>query len=118
MSRLPPGIDQTASVLARDASTGKYTTVLTTGLRCRLAHLGLSEGTVTGPERRDLASTRALIYDPAYTLPETAQVRVDGVFAPDGVTLAAWNCEAGSVAIMRGPSGRPIFGRAVVVKAS
>jgi hypothetical protein len=114
---LPPGFDQTATVYSRNASTGRYTTVLRSNLGCRLAHLNRTS-TVTGPQRTELAGIRLLLWDPAYAMPETAQVEVSGVTGPDGVTAARWNIRTGTLASMRGPTGTAMYRQADVTRAT
>jgi hypothetical protein len=112
-----PGMDQSATVYGRDDTTGRYTTVLRSGLVCRLAHVN-RQSAATGPSRTELAGIRVLLWDPAYSLPETAQVEVAGVTGPDGTTAARWNVRAGTLATMRGPSGQAVYRQADVVRAT
>lgn len=114
---LPPGFDQSASVYGRNTGTGRYTDILKSGLSCRLAHVN-RQPAATGAQRTDLASIRVFLWDPAYSLPETAQIEVTGVTGPDGSTLARWNVRAGTVATMRGPSGQACYRQADVVRAT
>lgn len=113
----PPGFDMRATVYGRNASTGRYTTVLQSNLVCRLAHVN-RQSAATGPARTELAGIRVFLWDPAYSLPETAQIEVAGVTGPDGVALARWNVRAGTLATMRGPSGQAVFRQADVVRAT
>lgn len=114
---LPPGFDQSATVYGRNASTGRYTTVLRSSLACRLAHVN-RQSAATGPQRTELAGIRLFLWDPAYSLPETAQIEVAGVTGPDGVTLARWNVRAGTLAAMRGPLGTAVYRQADVTRAT
>lgn len=114
---LPPGFDQRATVYGRDGSTGRYTTVLTSNLACRLAHLN-RQPAATGNQRAELAGIRVFLSDPAYTIPENAQIEVVGVTGPDGVTPARWNVRAGTLATMRGPSGAASFRQCDVTRAT
>jgi hypothetical protein len=108
---LPPGFDQLATFYGRTANGG-FTTVLQANVACRLTHIAQRRPGATGPERRELAGIRGLMWDPAYTpTTEVLRVQVDGVTGPDGATVAEWNVNAGTVATMRGPDGQPIFKR-------
>lgn len=111
-----PGIDQTATVYTRGAG-GTYSTVATTGLQCRLAHIS-AHPAVSGAQRRELGAMRLLMWDPDYVMPETAQIAVDGVTGPDGVTVARWNIQAGTLAAMRGPAGTVLYRRADCVRVT
>jgi len=113
---LPPGFDQVATVYGRAGGTGAYSVVLQSNLACRLAHLNRQPAS-TGQERRELAGIRLLMWDPAYVMPEHAQIAVDGVTTDDGVTQARWNISAGTLATLRGPDGSAMYRRADVVRA-
>lgn len=110
-----PGLDQLATVYTRTAGGG-YTTVALTGVQCRLAHL-VRQSPVTGDQRRELAGLRLLMWDPDVTIPETAQIEVPGEYGPDGVTPARWNVVGGTLAVMRGPAGTPLYRRCDVKQA-
>lgn len=97
----------TATVYTPDPTTGAFTTVANSALRGRLAVVTITTG--MGGERAELASARRWLWQPGYTLPETAQLDVGGV---------RWNVQAGSVAAERGPGGQVIIQRADVVKAA
>lgn len=113
-----PGLDQLCTVYTRDGTTGRYTTALLTDVQCRLTQGSMNDTVVAGPDRRELAGIRILLWDPAIVIPENVQIAVDDIFGPDGVTLARWNVEAGSLSISRGPRGVAIFRRATVVRAT
>lgn len=98
------GLDQAATVYGETDPTGAFTTVLRTGLACRLAHV---RGGASQNERAELAAVRNMIWDPSYVLPETAQVEVDGV---------RWNPVAGTFAAYRGPSSQVLYRRCDLVR--
>lgn len=100
------GLTQSATVYAEDAATGAYTTVLKSGLKCRLVHVGRQTATTAG-ERAELAAIRNLLFEPDYVMPETAQIEVDSI---------RWAPVAGTFGAFRGPSGAVVFRRADVVR--
>lgn len=102
------GLDQVATVYGENASTGAYTDVLRSGLRCRLAHVS-TRPAATGGDRAELAAIRNLLWEPDYVLPETAQVEVGGV---------RWNPVAGTFGAYRGPLGQVVYRRCDVVRAA
>jgi hypothetical protein len=97
------GLNATAAVYGRDAVTSRFTTVLRTGLRCRLAHV--PRGGQTGPDRAELAALRVLLWEPGYVMPETAQIEVDGV---------RWQPVAGTFGALKGPIGAVTYRQADV----
>lgn len=97
------GLNATATVYGRTTATGTFTTVLKSGLRCRLAHI--PRGDQTAPDRAELAALRVLLWEPAYVLPETAQIEVDGV---------RWQPVAGTFGALKGPSGAVTYRQADV----
>lgn len=105
------------AVYGRNASTGRFTTLLQSSVACRLAHVN-RQPAATGQQRTELAGIRVLLWDPTYSLPETAQVEVTGVTGPDGSTAARWNVRAGTLATMRGPNGQAAYRQADVVRAT
>lgn len=72
------GLDQTANIYAESATTGLYTTLVKTGLACRLIHLNLRLAGSSN-DRAELAGQRDMLFDPEYQMPEQCQVEVDGV---------------------------------------
>jgi hypothetical protein len=95
-----------AAVYTPDPTTGAYTVLARAALRGRLAVVTLTAP--MGAGRAELASARRWLFPAGYTLPDTAQLAVDGV---------RWNVVAGSVAAERGPGGGVIIQRADVVRA-
>lgn len=68
-------LDQLATVYD-DADD--YSTVVQSNLACRLVHLTTATATAAG-DRAELMSIRDLLWDPAYVMPEGAQVDIGGV---------------------------------------
>lgn len=101
-----PGLDQIATVYTPSVSTGVYTVLAKSGLACRLALTSVSGD--MGPSRAEDDGTRRLLWDPDYTMPEEAQVEVDG---------ERWNIRAGTLAAPRDLSGAVVYRRAEVKKA-
>lgn len=99
-------LDQSGDVYTPHATTGDYTVLAKSGLVCRLVRMMLT--TNAAGERVELAGKRSLIWEAGYTMPETAQVEVDG---------KRWNIQAGTVDYPRGHSGAVEYGRADVVEA-
>jgi hypothetical protein len=114
---LPPGFDQRATIYGRNTGTGRYTDLLKADLACRLAHVNRQAG-ATGAQRAELAGLRTFLWDSAYSLPENAQIEVDGVTGPDGATPARWNVRSGTLATLRGPSGQASYKQCDVTRAS
>lgn len=99
-------LDQTAVVYTPHATTGDYTVAAKSDLACRLVRMTMTT-TPTG-ERVELAGKRVLVWDKDYTMPETAQVLIDG---------KSWNIQAGSVDYPRGVTSQVEYGRADVIEA-
>lgn len=106
MSLIDIGLDQTCTVYTPDPTTGAYTVTATSGLACRLALASVSGD--MGPSRSEAAGTRRLLWGADYTMPETAQVEVDG---------ERWNIQAGTLAAPRDLSGAVVYRRAEVTRA-
>lgn len=102
------GLDQVAVVYTVTAATGLYTTVATTGLRCRLAHID-NRPAATAPDRAELAAIRNMLWEPSYVMPEQAQVEVAGI---------RWNPVPGTFGAFRGPSGAVVYRRCDLVRVS
>ncbi|MCP4415956.1 MAG: hypothetical protein GY805_04995 [Chloroflexi bacterium] len=95
------GLDQTAVVYTPAAGDGDFTVEAKTGLACRLTYITSREVDV-GDEREDIGSRRRLLWDETYTMPETAQIEVDG---------ERWNVLAGTLGTIRGPFSTAIYRR-------
>lgn len=54
-----------------------YSTVVQSNLACRLVHI--DRASATAGDRAELMSIRELMWDPAYVMPEGAQVAIGGV---------------------------------------
>lgn len=100
------GLDQTASVYTPHSTTGDFTVLAKSGLVCRLAYMqqGPNE---TANDREDVSQRRRLLWEEAYTMPETAQVEVSG---------ERWNVIAGSLGSLRGPGGTVVYRRCEVIR--
>jgi len=89
------GLIDRATVYTPDPTTGRFTVVATSGLRCRLAHVS-GEAGASRLERAELAALRNLIWEPGYVMPEEARVLIDGV---------TYALTPGTYKALRGPSG-------------
>ncbi len=78
-------LTNTATVYGENATTGLYDTVIKTGLACTLSHLPTMSTNYA--ERQEIMARRILRWDPAYVMPENAQVAIDGV---------RWQVQAGT----------------------
>lgn len=101
------GLDQTANVYTPNGTTGAYDVLAKSGLVCRLAYIQPG-GSDIGGEREDLGQRRRLLWEEAYTMPETAQIEVSS---------ERWNVIAGTLGSLRGPSGAVVYRRCEVVRA-
>lgn len=100
------GLDQTANVYT-PGSNGDFTVLAKSGLACRLSYIQQG-GSDIGGEREDIGSRRRLLWHEAYTMPDTAQVLVDG---------ERWNVLAGTFGAPRGPDSQVVYRRCEVVRA-
>ena len=101
------GLDQTATVYTPHATTGAYTVIAKSGLRCRLAYVEQGGSTIGG-ERSEIGTKRRLLWAEAYTMPDNAQVLVDG---------QRWNVKDGTLGALRGPASNVIYRRCELVEA-
>lgn len=101
------GLIDLATVYTPDPVTGEYTVLDRDNLACRLALVNTVSGDV-GPGRAELASTRRLIWDPSYEMPDASQVEIGD---------RRWNIQEGSQAAVRGPNGAIVYRRAEVMRA-
>lgn len=101
------GLDQSANVYTPAPADGDYTVLAKSGLVCRLAYVR-HDAVDIGPERADIGSLRRLLWAEAYTMPDTAQIEVDG---------ERWNVLAGTVGVLRGPTSVAIYRRCDVERA-
>jgi len=85
------GLDETLSVYTEDPSTGAFTVLAASGVRCRLFHVG-RQPAATGLDRAELGAIRNLHYDPATTIPDGAQILSGGL---------RWNCVHGTDGVIR-----------------
>lgn len=98
------GLDQRATVYGEGSST--FDQVLKANLPCRLAHVS-ARSAGNAAQRAELLSMRRLLWDPAYVMPEVAQIAIDGV---------RWQLVKGTFAAMRGPGGAVAFRAADAVR--
>lgn len=104
------GLNKTATVYTPHATTGDYTVLAKSNLVCRLAIRGKrSSGATAADERAELVARRRLLWDEAYTMPENAQVEIDG---------ARWNVQAGTVDVLTDLGDTVIYRRCDVVKVT
>jgi len=100
------GLDQTANIYTPGAD-GDFTVLAKSGLVCRLAYIQQG-GSDIGGEREDIGSRRRLLWEEAYTMPETAQVEVSS---------ERWNVLQGTLGAVRGPDSSVVYRRCEVVRA-
>lgn len=105
-------LDMTATVYGRASVGGKYDgTPIKTGLACLLQSVN-RQSAATGPDRAALAKEANFRWDPAYDLPENAQLEVDAFPGQ------RWNVRAGTMWPLMAPGEIVIVRRCDVVKAS
>lgn len=95
------GLNKTATVYTPHVTTGAYTVTAQSGLTCRLAYIEQG-GSGIGGERENIGSKRRLLWDAAYTMPDNAQVEVDG---------QRWNVREGTFGELTGPDGSTVIYR-------
>jgi hypothetical protein len=114
----PIGFMQKMTVYTRSPNTGPgsggYDVEFATGIDCRLSTLRIHAAS-TGPERRELAQVRMLMWDPSVRLPDGVQVAVDGEVGADGVTPLRWNISNGTMNLVRDQFSAPSYWRADVM---
>lgn len=93
------------SIYTEDATTGTYSTLAKSGLRCRARH---PDGGESLPERSELAATRVLIWEAGYVMPRYAQVDING---------ERWQIHPETIASLDGPGGQTIYRRAYITRA-
>lgn len=101
------GLIDRGIVYTPDPTTGEYSVVDNPALPCRLTIVTVV-GESSGPNRTELIDERRLLWGNQYVMPEIAQVEINS---------KRWNCEAGSFADVRGPSGIVQYRRCKVVRA-
>lgn len=101
------GLDQTAEVYTPNGTDGDFTVLAKSGLACRLAYIQQG-GTDIGGERADIGSRRRLLWEEAYTMPDTAQIEMDS---------ERWNVLVGTFGAVRGPNSTVVYRRCEVVRA-
>jgi len=99
------GLNATATVYTPNGTTGTYTVLATSGLACRLAvKPAPTDGAV---ERAEGTPRRLLLWDDAYSMPNDAQVEIDG---------QRWNVVAGTFDALTGLDSVVVYRRCEVVK--
>jgi hypothetical protein len=112
-----PGFDQVATAYSRDGTTRLYSVVEATGIVCRLSTVR-RQAAGSGAGRSELSQLRLFQWDPAVVLKSGWRVVVTGVENQNGTATEAWNLEAGTLAVIRGPDGSALYRRADVVAAT
>lgn len=100
-------LDQTATVYTPHASTGAFTVVAKSGLKCRLAYIQQG-GSDIGGERASIGSRRRLLWKADYEMPSDAQILIGA---------ERWNVLAGTYGALRGPGSVVLYRRCEVVSA-
>lgn len=97
------GLNRSASVYTPNGTDGEYTVLVKSGLRCRLALVGVAGD--DAPERVEFSGRRRLLFEAGYVMPLRAQIEVEGV---------RWNVVEGTVVYPTGPGGGVEYGRGEV----
>ncbi len=100
------GLIDSAAIYSRHAGTGLFSTLVTSGIACRLA---LIKSGRSVEDRAALAAMRNFLWDPAVTINEKHQVEVNG---------ERWSFIPGTMQAARGPNGSVHHRRADVVKVA
>lgn len=89
------------------APADDFEAIVKTSLACGLFHIS-EVGAATGVDRAELLARRRLLWDPSYTMPEEAQVEIDG---------KRWQLPRGGgiATIMHRHNDTPAYGRAEVL---
>lgn len=98
------GLTMTADVYVPNNTTGTYSAAVALALPCRLTLVSPNDG-VSARDRAELSAMRRLLWDSDTVLPEAARVSVDGVL---------WSIIPGSMALVTGVGGVPVYRRAEV----
>ena len=100
------GLIDSADVYMPNATDGSYTTLVQPALPCRLAVARRGPEGVGG-ERENIGTQWRLLWEQAYTMPDEAQVDING---------ERWNVLAGTVAKIRGIGGEVVYRRCELTK--
>lgn len=90
-------LEHRATVYTRAVSGGTYTTEVKADLHCLLQQVTAANPGATSSERAVYNDLRTLYFDPAYEMPENAQIAVD---VEAGVR---WNVVSGTIVPDLGP---------------
>lgn len=105
-------LTMTATVYTRHGTTGLFSEIHQSGLKCRLFHVS-RQPSEFGLERAALDAERNLHYDPSYTAPtDPHQFAID-----DGTGEKRWNPVLGTDGVIA-PFGPVIQKRITVLRAS
>lgn len=102
------GLNRTADVYTPHATTGAYTVLAKSGLRCRLAVQTRGANLDPASERDEDVRGRRLLWDEAYTMPSNAQVEIDST---------RWNVVPGTIEAMTGLGSTAYYRRCDVIEA-
>lgn len=97
------GITTTGTVYTPNGTTGEFTVAAQT-IVCRLSYVK-REAADVADDRENIGERRRLLYTTDYTMPDTAQVAIDGV---------RWNILSGTYGAITGPNGSVVYRRVEV----
>jgi len=100
------GLNTYADVYIVNDVNGEYDILTHPQLPCRLAHIGVTGAAI---DRAQLLSTRMLIWDVGYSIPDDAQVDVEG---------NRWQTVRGTFSTLKGPNNVPTYKRVDVVRVN
>lgn len=83
---------------------------LSNSLPCRMVHMSV-QGMATSQDRDELGARRKFFFDPAFVMPEYAQIIING-------ETERWNVVAGTFAKLSGPSRQASYRRCEVIRAA
>lgn len=108
MAALAPNFFDTTGTVYVGGGGGGFTTVDTSTLACRLAHINPDDG-VPPDQRAQLQARRRLLFDPTYSMPAACVVEVRG---------QRWRpVDARSIATFRDWASTPVYSAVEVVRA-
>lgn len=95
-----------ANVYTPNGTDGDFTTLSKSALTCRLALIQQGPAAVGG-EREDQSLKRRLLWEEAYTMPDDAQIEIDG---------QRWAVLVGTYTPVNGVGGNEVYRRCEVLK--